>query len=736
MKIFFDQINLVTRAFMLNLKPIIFLCGLIHSLFLLGAATPPPAALVLSAGDELTLSVFDDTAVTRKAIVSAPTLQSMNTVQPALHDAQIYRFFDDAVYTVSVARVSEVFNGAQLIEGRCAEIPEITFQAVKTDTGVRYELEDTLRGFMYQAVSRHDGSLLIAEYDRSRGEPIFQDDIVAAPDDGADPAASALSTADPGEVYPLATTEIDVMLVFDQSAQSYAAANGGITAFANAVVGKMNTAHLSSGTESTFRLVHIHLSTHTYNTSTEDLGTLLEDLRYQSGGVSEVSALRDTRGADLVSMLVDTGSAYGSTGIAYIPGSSSGSSMAAFSVCSIRSVNISHTMTHEIGHNLGCGHTKTQVTQPGPGIFSYAAGWYFTGSNNTKYHTIMGYDSDGRGNYYYPCGLFSSPLLTFQNVTAGHAVNGDNVRCIRNMKSVVAGYRTSTFNTVSNPLIMPAAGTAFSGSLAVTMSCPTAGASIRYTTNGTEPVLTSTLYTGTVTITDSTTFRAKAFKSGMDASSTVIAGYSRIAANDFFRDATAISQTSSSLAGNNINCTKESGEPSHYYSAYASVWWKWTAPQSGVVTFTTYGSEFDTTMAAYTGSSLTALTQLANNDDSGGSLQSAISFPVTRGAAYYIAVDGYSGAEGSITLNWDLEYLEVFTSSIVGTSGAQALRMTFAVRSGESYVVKRRESLSAADPWQDFTPPLRFTAVADGPYQLDIAIPASGGSAFFKVVRE
>ena len=48
----------------------------------------------------------------------------------------------------------------------------------------------------------------------------------------------------------------------------------------------------------------------------------------------------------------------------------------------------------------------------------------------------------------------------------------------------------------------------------VTMSCATAGASIKYTTDGSTPTADSTAYSSTITITETTTFKARAFKSG------------------------------------------------------------------------------------------------------------------------------------------------------------------------------------------------------------------------------
>ncbi|GMW00566.1 MAG: hypothetical protein AMXMBFR84_17030 [Candidatus Hydrogenedentota bacterium] len=105
--------------------------------------------------------------------------------------------------------------------------------------------------------------------------------------------------------------------------------------------------------------------------------------------------------------------------------------------------------------------------------------------------------------------------------------------------------------------------------------------------------------------------------------------------------------------GTNVNATFEVGEPFHWSSTGGrSVWWQWTAPASGLVVFDTAGSNFDTILAAYTGTSIEDYTLMDNDDDSGPGTQSAISFLAVSGTTYYIAVDGYGSNQGSIVLNW------------------------------------------------------------------------------------
>jgi hypothetical protein len=125
------------------------------------------------------------------------------------------------------------------------------------------------------------------------------------------------------------------------------------------------------------------------------------------------------------------------------------------------------------------------------------------------------------------------------------------------------------------------------------------------------------------------------------------------AANDMFANAQAISGQSGSATGSTTYATKESGEPNHAGNAGgASIWYRWVAPSAGSVTVDTSGSSFDTLLGIYTGNSVSALTTIAYNDDAPGVKTSKIAFPVVSGTTYLIAVDGFNGAKGSVTLNW------------------------------------------------------------------------------------
>ena len=125
-------------------------------------------------------------------------------------------------------------------------------------------------------------------------------------------------------------------------------------------------------------------------------------------------------------------------------------------------------------------------------------------------------------------------------------------------------------------------------------------------------------------------------------------------ANDCFANAGVLSSAESgSATGTNVGSSKEPGEPDHAGNpGGASIWYAWTAPASFDVAFTTAGSAFDTLLTAYTGSTVDALQLVAANDDAGG-LQSRVEFAAAAGTTYMVAVDGYGGATGSVTLAWE-----------------------------------------------------------------------------------
>jgi hypothetical protein len=120
-------------------------------------------------------------------------------------------------------------------------------------------------------------------------------------------------------------------------------------------------------------------------------------------------------------------------------------------------------------------------------------------------------------------------------------------------------------------------------------------------------------------------------------------------ANDNFASPATLTGATGKISTNSVRST---GEPNHGSVPDRSVWYSWTAPETGPAVFHTRESTFDTAVAAYTGTSITGLTQLASNDQFNGSNQSKITFDATAGTTYRIAVDGFGSTTGTVGLQW------------------------------------------------------------------------------------
>jgi len=113
--------------------------------------------------------------------------------------------------------------------------------------------------------------------------------------------------------------------------------------------------------------------------------------------------------------------------------------------------------------------------------------------------------------------------------------------------SATAAATYTVMQTVAAPVFTPISGTVQTNSLSVTLSCATAGATIRYTLDGSEPTTSSSVYDEAIVLAQSASVKAKASKSGMADSSTATATYTVIqaVANPVFSPVTGTTFTNS-----------------------------------------------------------------------------------------------------------------------------------------------------------------------------------------------
>lgn len=124
--------------------------------------------------------------------------------------------------------------------------------------------------------------------------------------------------------------------------------------------------------------------------------------------------------------------------------------------------------------------------------------------------------------------------------------------------------------------------------------------------------------------------------------------------NDLFADAIPLQGASGTVSVSNTNATREFGEPLHAgIPGGKSVWWTFTPASDGVLNLTTTNSGFDTLLAVYLGPRVSELTPIISNDDAfEGQSFSKVTQAVNAGQTYRIAVDGFDGVSGNVSLNY------------------------------------------------------------------------------------
>ena len=378
---------------------------------------------VVAVGDELTFTLFDDVTITLTLKKKMPS--------PLGGDV----FIAEASGYDGVKNAVVINNGA----------------------GLSIDVQDYAQNRVWKVLSSASGVIVQEICPQGGGTCGTCRDGQLCIDDKNDTASAHVTNANEPKLshneVPETYPTVDILVAYDTDAAEWAKANGGgIETFAEMAVQKMNVALVNSGIGDqvfTFRLVGTYeISGSAYITgksSGELVNNAVRIAREGStlNGISwaGVGEKRDEVGADIVTVLIDTRTATGTTGTGYsLTRESSGFSAYAYNCCSIRSVAESHTMTHECGHNMGAGHSDTQADDPGPQYFSYSSGYYFT-KGGVGYHTIMAYDTDGYTSMHYTgIPYFSNPNAYYEGTLVGDQTH-NNALTLRETCGIVAAFR-------------------------------------------------------------------------------------------------------------------------------------------------------------------------------------------------------------------------------------------------------------------------------------------------------
>ncbi|WP_370978728.1 zinc-dependent metalloprotease family protein [Agaribacterium sp. ZY112] len=217
--------------------------------------------------------------------------------------------------------------------------------------------------------------------------------------------------------------EVDLLLLYDDfTASRY---NGDPSIVMTSWVENANQAYAESEVDIQLRLVGLE----EYTPSSQSMSARLTEIRQSA----EVSQLRNEYGADFVSLIASRdGNICGIGNFAV-------SSYAAFNVTGIQCGYL--TLIHELGHNMGLGHSRRQGDRGGA-RYSYGLGY---GVDRT-FSTVMAYpqafSSRKRLN------RFSDPDRTCEGLTCGVAIGqpeqADAHTALNNVKLDVANFRQRT----------------------------------------------------------------------------------------------------------------------------------------------------------------------------------------------------------------------------------------------------------------------------------------------------
>jgi hypothetical protein len=231
-----------------------------------------------------------------------------------------------------------------------------------------------------------------------------------------------------------AGSRIDVLVLYTPAVRSALGGTGAADAFAAAQIAELNLAFGNSAINLQANLAH---SAEISYAESGDAATDLALLTNQGDGVLEQAhEMRDAHGADIVTLIVESGGSNAWVMTQLHPGFEA----YAFSVVERSQAAAYYSTSHEIGHNLGSGHHRDNASTAG--AFDYSFGYRIPGD----FATVMAYPCVSEGLPDCPrVPYFSNPVIEYQGmptgVPIGHARAADNATGFAATGALVAGFR-------------------------------------------------------------------------------------------------------------------------------------------------------------------------------------------------------------------------------------------------------------------------------------------------------
>ena len=247
------------------------------------------------------------------------------------------------------------------------------------------------------------------------------------------PGAAAIGTAPDRAIADDGAT-IDVLVLYTPAAEAAAGGGAQILSIVSQIISDTNTIFTNSGIIPRVRLVGASTFVLTEGANLHvDLTALTNSL--------EARALRDSSGADVVQLLVDSTDP-NFTGLAWIFETLGAPDFDAYSVAKVETV-AAYTPTHELAHSMGAHHAPEDG--PTGGLFTYSRGFR---DPVRGFRTVMAYDCPAPGCPRIP--HLSSQAVLFQGYATGNAAQ-NNALTINAAAFTIANWRQATTSSNAPP---------------------------------------------------------------------------------------------------------------------------------------------------------------------------------------------------------------------------------------------------------------------------------------------
>lgn len=476
--------NQVQSIFVLVLFFILaFVQGMdVAPLELTGTENAPQSRTSQSSSDKFVLRSRVLANTTSSMSTQSNTAPTQKVIEVVAENEVLVTYFNDAVYSIILDSEISGYAGNRVYSGKIKGEPFLSLVAVLNEKGDIYlTMDNVSTGKSYTLSSEVAGNIVIQEIAHSSKKshmytetlPLTIDTAkLSTPRNSALPSGVEFSPESCPEILfsnrmPCDGSTIDVMVLYDTTSKAKKGTQ--MNSFAESCVQKMNLALKNSQiTEFTMRLVHVEAVNITHNSTYEGMLEILKSFSnadLTTGVYGDIKNLRNTCGADLVTCFVDHQANDGLGGVGWSLRETYKAWFAdyGYNVVDVDAATSGHTYTHELGHNMGAGHSRTQASQRGPQYYVNGAAPasetdypndYSAGYQNIEKsaYTIMAYNFDGTGTgnpgniYDLELPVFSAPRnYTYNGVsyTIG-AANANNTQIIKEQWAYVSNFRTST----------------------------------------------------------------------------------------------------------------------------------------------------------------------------------------------------------------------------------------------------------------------------------------------------